>query len=118
MDPQRKTTNIVVADCTPAQLRSQVNFQILSKDVKKESIQNAIQLLKESGIQIDILSTEGSAFANLFENWSQAVSPSIPPLPQVVDAEGLEPSTPLRHINLVLNIGHSQSLLAVFENNI
>ena len=93
------------------------NAEILAFITKKESIQNAIQLLKESGIQIDILSTEGSAFANLFENWSQAVSPSIPPLPQVVDAEGLEPSTPLRHINLVLNIGHSQSLLAVFENN-
>ncbi|MBN8537030.1 MAG: pilus assembly protein PilM [Deltaproteobacteria bacterium] len=96
--------------------------EILAFIVKKEAVEKCIQLLKECGINIDILSCEGSAYSNLLEKWDQPIIPlsskiSGPgsPIPEPFNDEQTKYTN--KKLDLVLNIGHSQTLLTFYHEN-
>ncbi|MCB0368800.1 MAG: pilus assembly protein PilM, partial [Bdellovibrionales bacterium] len=86
--------------------------EILAFVAKKEAIEKTIQLLKDSGVQIDILSTEGSAFSNLVEKWNRPIVP-IP----TKEGSLIDDTTQIlsKSLNIILNIGHSQTLLTIYD---
>lgn len=86
--------------------------EILAFIAKKEAIEKMLQTMKESGIQIDILSTEGSAFANLVEKWNWPIIPI-----QVKEGSLIDESTQVvsKSLNVILNIGNSQTILTLFD---
>lgn len=86
--------------------------EILAFIAKKEAIEKMLQTMKESGIQIDILSTEGSAFANLVEKWNWPVIPV-----QTKEGSLIDETTQIRSktLNVILNIGNSQTILTIFD---
>lgn len=76
---------------------------ILAVAAPKNRIEATLNTLKDSQLPISILSAEGLALANCFENWSEA-PPTIEEAPEI------------KTIHLHLHIGHTQSLLLVMEN--
>ncbi len=89
------------------------NADILAFAVKKDEITRIIQVLKECTIQADIISTEGSAFANLIERWNEPITPKINTTTNVV----LDEITSIvsKKFNIILNMGHSHTLVSVFD---
>jgi general secretion pathway protein L len=88
------------------------NTEILAFIAKKEAVEKTIQLLKEGGVAIDILSTEGSAFSNLVEKWNQPVVPIIGKEGSLIDETTQIKS---KSLNIILNIGHSQTLVTIYD---
>lgn len=87
---------------------------ILAFSVKKEEIARIVQVMKECNIQIDIVSNEGSAFANLVEKWNEPVTQKLATTaPNVV----LEEITQIvsKKVTLALNMGHSHTLVSIFD---
>ncbi|MGZ3771236.1 MAG: pilus assembly protein PilM [Bdellovibrio sp.] len=84
--------------------------EVLACAAPKTHIQNCLQRGQDSGADPDVISPEGPAFANIFEKWNE-VPPTIAP-PVIVDA----PIT-TRHLHLILNIGHTRTLVTAFEGN-
>lgn len=67
---------------------------------------------QSTGLPISALSAEGLAFANCFENWSEP-PPQLPEAPME-----LEPGeAPQRPLKLVIQLGHTHTLVAAFEND-
>lgn len=82
---------------------------VLACAAPKTQIEKAVQFAQDCGFQASLLSDEGIAFANLIENWQDA-PPHLPPQP--LELEG----TALTHqIDLVLNMGHTRTLVCAFE---
>lgn len=86
--------------------------EILACAVPNQHVQHLVQLTKDGNVEPYIISTEAPAFANVFEKWNEA-APERPPLP-ILDEDS--ESRPERNINIVLNIGHSRTLVCAFEN--
>jgi general secretion pathway protein L len=88
--------------------------EVLACAVPKTHLEKLLALFKDCGIDPDIVSTEGVAFANIFERWNE------PPEPQKLalslEMEGLS-EVEERDLHVVLNIGHSRTLILAFENN-
>ncbi len=73
-------------------------------------IKNLLNRAQDATIEPFLISTEGTAFANIFERWNEP--PAImTSLPAEMDAE----AKTLRHVKLVLNIGHTRTLVTAFE---
>ncbi len=85
--------------------------EILACASPKHHIAKLLQLLSDSGIDPSIVSTEGAAFANLFERWNEA-PPSLP-----VGALGSDNLRPERNLRVVLNIGYARTLVCAFDDN-
>lgn len=96
-----------------------IRFEIAQAEVlacasPKESIKKQLQLLTDSGVSPHLLTPEGIAFANHFEKWMEP----IPVVPQIYD-----PSVPSelpvapRHCESILQIGHTKTLLLVYEES-
>lgn len=75
-------------------------------------IEKALQLAQDCGFQANVLSDEGLAFANLFENWQQAP----PALPEPANFEFETQIIETKKIEILLNMGHSRTLVCAFEN--
>ncbi len=87
--------------------------EVLACAVPKHHVESLLQILKDGGVQPSLVSTEAPAVANIFERWDDT-PPQNPPLP----AEGEEStSLPARPISIVLEIGHSRTLVCAFERN-
>lgn len=87
--------------------------EVLAFAVKKEEIARIIQVLKECSIQADIISTEGSAFANLIEKWNEPVTPRSTTTNNVVLDEITQIAA--KKVNIVLNMGHSHTLVSIYD---
>lgn len=85
--------------------------EILACASPKHHVAKMVQLLNDSGIEPEILSTEGSAFANLFERWNEA------PRAFPASALGTEDSRPTRNLRIVLNIGYARTLVCAFDDS-
>lgn len=89
--------------------------EVLAAAAPKTHIAHLLQLMKDSSIEPALISTEGTAFANLFERWQDPI-PAMPALP--VEVEGVEnPPPPPRVLKVVLNIGHTQTLVCALDGN-
>ncbi len=86
---------------------------ILAFAVKKEEVTRIIQVMKECNVQVDIISNEGSAFANLIEKWNEPVAPRFTSSNNVV----LDEITQIvaKKFNIILNMGHSHTLVSLFD---
>lgn len=86
--------------------------EVLACAAPKVHVQNCIQRAQDAGIDPFLISAEGTAFANVFEKWNEAPPAQLPPaIP--IDEE----AKPVRHVQLVLNMGHTRTLVSAFEGN-
>ncbi len=86
--------------------------EVLACAAPKARVSQALDKLIEIGIDISLLSAEGIAFANCFENWNAPV-PALPATSLQIDGSSAE-----RKISIVVNIGHTRTLVSAFENNL
>ncbi len=85
--------------------------EVLACASPKQHIARVVQLLSDSGIEPSVISTEGAAFANLFERWNE------PPPVFPAAAVGSESHRPERNLRIVLNMGYSRTLVCAFDEN-
>lgn len=86
--------------------------EVLACAAPKIHVQNCIQRAQDAGFDPFLISTEGIAFANLFEKWNEA-PPAVAAPPPAFD----ELERPIRHIHLVLDLGHTRSLVSAFDGH-
>lgn len=85
--------------------------EVLACAAPKQHVSQLLQLMKDSSIEPQLVSSEGLAFANLFERWNEPIPAQAAPAPQLEEL-GEKPERPIR---VVLNIGHSRTLVCAFE---
>jgi general secretion pathway protein L len=86
--------------------------EVLACATPKNRVSAALQKMSDSGIDISILSAEGIAFANCFENWNA-------PIPaQPAGAMEIDPLSVERRISITVHIGHTRTLVCALENNL
>lgn len=88
--------------------------EVLACAAPKVHLNKLLAVFRDGGIEPDIVSSEGIAFANLFEKWNDPLVPEAASLG--LDLENLAGNAQ-REINVVLNIGYSRTLVCAFENN-
>lgn len=88
--------------------------EVLTVACPKDSIEEVLNTAKDGGFDPAIVSVEGLAFANVFEQWD-APPPDQPPRESEVE-ESEAPKSATGHA--ILHIGHSHSLLLVYKENI
>lgn len=84
--------------------------EVLACAAPKQHIQDLLLRAKDAGIDPSIISAEGIAAANVLENWYAA-----PPIMTAPPVSLDESDRPLRHLRLLVNIGHSRTLVSAFE---
>jgi general secretion pathway protein L len=87
--------------------------EVLAAATPKHRIEAALQLMKDSNIDVAILSAEGIAFANCTENWDAPI-PRSQALPSLDDSSAIAE----RRLNLQVQIGHTRTLVLAYENNL
>jgi len=87
--------------------------EVLACAAPKHHIRTLLQLCSDANIQPALISTEGSAFANIYEKWNEA-----PPSHPATDTTLLgEQEKSERSVHLTLNMGHTRTLVCAFEGN-
>ncbi|MCB0385736.1 MAG: pilus assembly protein PilM, partial [Bdellovibrionales bacterium] len=80
-----------------------------------ERVRNILQVARDGGIEPSIISVEGLAFANLFEEWTEPPHEG-PPLAMDEDSGDTTPPTP-SSAKVILNIGHRSTLMIVWSQD-
>jgi general secretion pathway protein L len=89
---------------------------VLALAVPKVHIEKALELAKDFGIELSLLTVEGFAFSNLLENWQDA-PPNIQISASEIDIPSEDTAFLTRHkIDIFLNIGHKKTLLSAVSN--
>jgi len=86
--------------------------EVLACATPKNRVAAAIQKMSDSGLDISVLSAEGIAFANCFENWDSP-PPAFPAAAVEIDI-----TAPERRIQIMVQIGHTRTLVCAFENSL
>lgn len=86
--------------------------EVLACAAPKNHIQNCIQRAQDSGFEPFLVSAEGTAFANVFERWNEAPPAQAASAPVFDEME-----KPIRHIQLILNLGHTRTIVSAFEGH-
>jgi general secretion pathway protein L len=84
--------------------------EILACATLASTVEKIVNFFKDVGIEIRQLCPEGLALANLIENYDAPI-----PL-EPATLEQAEGSGPKRSLELLLHIGHTQTLICAFEN--
>jgi general secretion pathway protein L len=84
---------------------------VLACAAPKHRVSELLGKYQNTGLAINILSAEGLAFANCFERWWDPI-PQLPPRPLDLESE----AAPTRNLNLVIQMGHTHTILNAFEN--
>ena len=88
-----------------------VGADVLASAIPRAQIEDIVDHISNYGIEIDALTIEGIAFANLVENWEN-------PPPKVSSDLSLdEDQKSKKFVQVILNIGHKSTLLTAYENN-
>jgi general secretion pathway protein L len=87
--------------------------EVLACAAPKHHIRTLIQRCSDANILPALISTEGTAFANIYEKWNEP--PPAYPAPEGSLLEG-EVRTE-RALHLTLNMGHTRTLVCAFEGN-
>lgn len=88
------------------------NAEILACAAPKQHVRNLLQRCADANIDPAVVSVEGMAFANVYERWNEAPA-ALPPEMDFGDEE----RKPERTVNLVLNMGHTRTLVCAFDGN-
>tara|TARA_B110001454_G_scaffold219199_1_gene251708 strand:+ start:11843 stop:13522 length:1680 start_codon:yes stop_codon:yes gene_type:complete len=88
--------------------------EVLAFAVKKEEVARIVQVMKECNIQADIVSNEGSAFANLIEKWNEPITAKPATASTNIVLEEIT-QIASKKVTLVLNMGHSHTLVSIFD---
>lgn len=88
--------------------------EVLACAAPKHHIRTLLQLCSDAGISPALISTEGTAFANIYEKWNEP-PPAHPAMDNALMMEG--ESRPERTIHLTLSMGHTRTLVCAFEGN-
>ncbi len=92
--------------------------ELLAAAVPKVHIATLLNLMKDSAIEPTLITTEGMAFANLFENWAEPI-PFLPAAPPALeDTVAGSEHVVSRPIRVVLNMGHSHTLVCAFDGDL
>lgn len=86
--------------------------EVLACAAPKIHVQNCLQRAQDAGIDPFLISAEGTAFANILEKWNEA-----PPALMAPALSLEEENRPVRHVQLVINMGHMRTLVTAFEGN-
>lgn len=89
--------------------------EILACATPRANIERLISFFKDVGAQLDIISPEGIAFANLFEKFDQPVPQEIPVASPTDVAEGAAMAA--RTVDVILHIGHTRTLICAIDKN-
>ncbi|MFS4460285.1 pilus assembly protein PilM [Bdellovibrio sp. HCB2-146] len=84
--------------------------EVLACAAPNAHVKACLERAQDAGIDPFLISAEGTAFANVFEKWNEA-PPALASLPPEMDGD----SKPPRHIRLILNIGHTRTIVEAFE---
>lgn len=87
--------------------------EVIACATPKTHVATALRLAQDSGFELSVLSVEGPALANLVERWAEP-PPSLP-------APGLrleEVEKPLRHVNVHLQMGHTHTLVSIYDGHV
>lgn len=87
--------------------------EVLACATPKRRVAEAIQLLEDSGLNVEIISAEGVALANCFQNW-EAPPPALPP----AEIEVTQTVLPDRHIRVIVHIGHTRTIVLALEDGL
>lgn len=85
---------------------------VLACAVKLSQVEKIYEIFQGVGCKPDILTAEGLAFSNVFENWN-APPPALPPAD--LSLETLDPE--VKKMKVVLNIGYSKTLVTAFHQD-
>ncbi len=85
--------------------------EVLACVAPKHHVRTLLQRCADAGISPAIVSVEGTAFANIYERWDDAP----PTLPAEVALQDKQTKAE-RNIHLILNIGHTRTLVCAFED--
>lgn len=85
--------------------------EVLACAAPKHHVKAALERAKDASIDPFVLSSEGIAFANTIERWDEPPAALLAP---ALSLDGDE-QKPVRHLHLVLNIGHTRTLVCAFE---
>jgi general secretion pathway protein L len=86
--------------------------EVLACAAPNKHVQAYLQRAQDAGIEPFLISAEGTALANLFEKWNEP-----PPALSSLPPEMMDENKPLRHVRLILNIGHSRTIVSAFEGS-
>lgn len=87
--------------------------EVLACATPKRRVAEAIQLLEDAGLDVSIISAEGVALSNCFQNWD-APPPSLPPQ----EIEVTQTTLPDRHIRAIVHIGHTRTIVLALEDGL
>jgi general secretion pathway protein L len=85
--------------------------EVLACAAPKTRIAEVLAKMQDAGLDISILSADGIALANCWESWNEP-PPSHPGTQIQLEGEG----RPARNLRVLLEIGHSRTLVCAFEN--
>ncbi len=85
--------------------------EILACAVPNQHVKNLAQLISDGGISPYLISTEAAALANTFERWDDV--PSQKPALDLAIEDSVDRRK--RPISIVLNIGHTRTLVCAYE---
>jgi general secretion pathway protein L len=88
------------------------NAEILACAAPKHHIRDLLQRCSDSSIDPALISVEGMTFANIYERWNEP-PPALPNDPMMMDQDFKVE----RNLNLVLNMGHTRTLICAFEGS-
>lgn len=103
-------TDLCVFDAKVIQTQGQM-ADVLANAVPKNHVEKVLDLAASCGIRPHLVTIEGLAFANLIEDWEQA----IPAVNENMQISSVEP--PKKNLQVILNIGHKKTLFTAYENS-
>lgn len=83
--------------------------EILAVAAPKIRIQDLLRRVQDSGLEVTLISSEGLAFSNCFEQW--ALPPKHSSLPPYEDND-----RPKRFMHARIHIGHTRTLMLAYED--
>jgi general secretion pathway protein L len=83
--------------------------QVLATATPKSRVEEIIRRFGDSGLDVAVVSCDGLALANCYENWLEA-PPTIPEAPEVTE------DSPKKLLQLILYIGHTSTLIHTIED--
>lgn len=86
--------------------------EVLACATPNTRVASALQQIEDAGLEPYALSAEGIAFANCFERWDEAI-PQQPVAAVEIDQPPVE-----RNISIVVQVGHTRTLVGAFENGL
>jgi general secretion pathway protein L len=86
--------------------------EVLACAAPNKHVQAVLQRAQDVGIEPFLISADGTSLANLFERWNEP-----PPALSALPPEMMDENKPVRHVRLILNIGHSRTIVSAFEGS-